>query len=83
MGTRDVRSKPDIEDVLSPRTPTAEALYDLRKRVFATKVGPGAVKEAAASIGVDRGRLNKVITPSNIRMVAKLEEAMSGGDSRE
>jgi len=78
-----VRSKPDIEDVLTPRTTTAEALYDLRKRIFATKVGPGAVADTAKLIGVDRGRLNKMITPSNIRMVAKLEEEMAGGDSDE
>jgi len=78
MSQRKTGSDPDIEG-LGEDTPTAQALVDLRKQVFAQKIGPGAVTEVAEAVGMDRGNLSTVIAPSMIEKIARVEKHVRGG----
>jgi hypothetical protein len=76
----DEGSAESVTEVLGDDTPTARALWELRRKIYQSKVGPGAVTDIANELGFDRGRVNKAVTPSNIRMVASIERHL-GGDS--
>jgi len=81
MSQRKTGSDPDIEG-LGEDTPTAQALFDLRKQVFAQKIGPGAVTEVAEAVGMDRGNLSTVIAPSMIEKIARGHARFEhGGDA--
>lgn len=79
MTQRKTGSNPDIEGV-NDQTPTAQALLEFRKRVYAQKIGPGAVTEVAEAVGIDRGNFSAVIAPSMIEKVARVERYL-GGDA--
>lgn len=76
MSQNNERSTESVTEVLDEKTPTAQAMYDLRKRVFAQTVGPGAVTMIAEEVGIDRGNLQKVVSPAYIKKVAKVERAL-------
>jgi len=73
----DEGSAKSVTDVLGDDTPSAQALWDLRKRVYGQKIGPGAVTDIARELGYDRGRLNKLIAPSTIKLTARVERHIS------
>lgn len=77
MPKRKNRSTPDIENVISDDTPIAEHLYEFRRKVYATKVGPGAVRELAEELNINLSLLRKLVSPAAIESVAKVENHTS------
>jgi len=80
MTQKGERSVQDVTDCLTDETPTARALYDLRKRIYQHKIGPGAVTEVAEGSGVRRSLMNRMIGPKVIEAVAKIEKYLDGGE---
>ena len=72
MTQRKDRSKPDTE--------AAQAIQELRRKVFRSKIGPGAIADLADELNVNRSWINKIIQPSSIELVEKIERHLAGGE---
>jgi len=71
MTQRENRSEPDRD---SSKTPTADALEDLRGRIFGANPGRGAIQKASEDAGAEAGLVRRGIQPSTIDALRKVEK---------
>jgi len=60
------------------KTPTADALADLRKRILDSTRGAGAITKVAQELDLSRSTLNRLVAPATIRKVKKIERHLTG-----
>jgi len=78
-GMSKVRSSSDSgeKNTKQSKTPTADALRELRERVLA-RPSAGAIKKTAQEVpGLARSTLSRLLAPSTIELVAEVERHIS------